>query len=172
MQRTERIKVENLSQLLHSIYSNGDVMVFESYSGLEEEIVNFETISALETFVQKSLLNGMKNLALSLYFPESSGIYQITKIQLDPKRCNGKTFRFRIDGWGLIHINFDFTKSPKEFECRVSVNSEKRALNWESTVQEIPSPKGWNWRIVESKARKMISTLKKLRTTSAVGNGG
>lgn len=129
MQRTESIKSENLPQIINTIFSIGDVNVFESYSEMEKDLIQINNADEFKDYVREAVKNENRLLDFALYYPESKGFYQIVKIALNPKYCDGKTFRYRIDGWGIIHFHIDLRELSSEIECRFAVNSEKRARN-------------------------------------------
>ncbi len=161
MQRAESVKFEDISQIINIIFSIGNVKVYEFYSEMEKDLMQFGNANELKSYVQEAVNNDNKLLNFALYYLESNGFYEIVKIDLDPKYCEGKTWRYRVDGWGLIHFQIDLRKSDSDIECRFTVNSQKRAKNWESTCTKLKSPDLWDWKIVESKARKLIYELKK-----------
>ncbi len=89
------------------------------------------------------------------------GKFFISKIKLNPTYCDGKTFRYRLDGWAIIYVQLDVQKGENFIKCNVSVNSKKRAENWKTTIPELGNPALWEWKNVESRARKIIYQLKK-----------
>jgi len=96
------------------------------------------------------------------------GHVEARRISLDPKKCDGHTFRYSLDGWGLIQIQI--TENGQGLcECRIAVNSPKRAQAWADTYPAYQDPKLWNWPIVERHTRKLIRHLKKLPRTSGGG---
>ncbi len=159
MQRTESISKERVERLVKLAFEIGIVRFFESYSEMDEEIVEIVDFENYLKYYDNSIRNGKKALGFGLYYKEAKGHFNIRKIRLKPKYCNGKTFRYCIEGWGIIFIDLDLRS--EEIECRVSVNSEKRAQNWMNTMPRMKSPDLWDWKMVESKARKLIRELKK-----------
>lgn len=167
MQRAELIKIEDISQMINAIFSIGNVNVYESYSDMEKDLKQFSSAIELKDYIQEAVKYDKSLLNFALYYIESKGFYEIVKIALNSKYCEGKMWRYRVDGWGLIYFHIDLRKSGSEIECRFTVNTEKRAKNWESTCPALRSPNLWDWKVVESKARKLNYELKKIRTTKS-----
>jgi hypothetical protein len=160
MQKTEIIVKNQLFELMEFVLSDSKNQLYESYSEMEEEIVRINNFSAFKDYFEHSTYRNKKQLGFGIYNPESKGKFFITKLKLDPKYCNGKTYRNRIDGWGIIYVHLNVLNAENEIECRISVNSKKRAENWKSTNPEFGNPELWDWKIIESNARKIIKQLK------------
>lgn len=160
MQRTEIINKNKLFELIEMILSDSKAELYESYSEMEKDLVRIINYSEFKDYFTHSISENKKQLSFGIYYPDSKGKFSITKLKLDPKYCNGKTYRNRIDGWGIIYIHLNSLNVENEIECRISVNSKKRAENWKSTNPEFGNPELWEWKVIESKARKIIERLK------------
>ena len=147
MQRTEIIDKNQLFELMKFVLSDSKNELYESYSEYKD-------------YFAHSISENKKQLSFGIFHPESKGKFSITKLKLDPKYCNGKTYRNRIDGWGIIYIHLNLLNVENEIECRISVNSKKKAENWNITRPEMENPELWDWKIVESNTRKLIYRLK------------
>ena len=159
VQRTESVKKKKINELMELAFQIGEVRIFESYSEMEEEIVEIKNYQDYLNYFQKSINQKKKHISFGLHYKEAEGFLRIRRINLNPKSCDGKTFRYNIEGWGIIHIQLDLRE--ERIECRIAVNTEKRAQKWESINPELKPSNLWNWKIVESKARKLIRELKK-----------
>lgn len=141
------------------VFQIGAVQIFEQYSEMGEEIIQIADFEHFLTYYREAAIKEKKHLAFSLYYQEAAGSFSVNKIVLNPKYCNGHTFRYRADGWGVIGVFIEINKS--EIECRITVNSKKRAQNWAVINMDMGDPILWNWKVVESKARKLIRFLRK-----------
>jgi hypothetical protein len=159
MQRTEIVKKEKVDEIIKLAFQIGEVQVFESYSEMEEEIIEIHNYENYLQYFQKAIAEKKKSIAFGLYYKEARGEMKITEIPLNPNYSNNKTYRYNIEGWGIIYIQLSLKEI--DIECRIAVNSEKRAQKWENNYPELGSSELWNWKIVESKARKLIKELKK-----------
>ncbi|MHA7059515.1 hypothetical protein ACWGOQ_0019980 [Aquimarina sp. M1] len=159
MEKTVSIQRQKVDDIIKLAFKIGEVRIFESYSDMDEEIIEIKNYSNYLDYFQESINKKKKYIAFGLYYEEAAGYWQIQKTVLDPEYCDGKTFRYTIEGWGIIYIQLDLTE--EQIECRIAANTEKRTQKWESTHPELKSPDLWNWKIVASKARKLIRELKK-----------
>jgi len=167
MQRTEIIDKNKLFELIEFILSDSKTELYESYSEMGKELVRINNFSEFKDYFEHSASEKKMQLGFAIYNPESKGKFSITKLKLDPKYCNEKTYRNRIDGWGIIYVHLNLLNVENEIECRISVNSKKRAENWKNTNPEFGNPELWEWKIIESNARKIINRLKKYAQQSA-----
>ncbi|MFC4221433.1 hypothetical protein [Flagellimonas marina] len=165
MQRKEIIDINQLLELIEFILSDSKTELYESYSEMEKEIVRVNTLSEFKNYLDNGISNGKVHFGFGIYNPEHKGKFFVSKIPLNPKYCNGMTFRYRIDGLAIIFIQLDLKNGENQVECNISVNSKKRAENWKNTNPEFGNPELWEWKLVESNARKIINRLKKTTTT-------
>lgn len=96
----------DFEQLFAFLFGETDFRVFESYSEPGQHIREFTSFDDLcETFEvgQDKHGNGTAVL-LQLWSPSVMPEKQIDRISLDPKKCDGFTFRFRISGYGLVQL--------------------------------------------------------------------
>lgn len=161
MQHTELIDREQLYGLIEYILSDSKNELHESYSEMEAEIIQINSLTEFQSYFENGNINGKTHLNFGIYNPKFKGKFFISKIKLNPKYCQGKTYRYRIDGWALIFLNLELKKDKSQIECQVSVNSKKRAENWKIINPEFGNPELWEWKIVESDARRLINRLKK-----------
>ena len=160
MQREEIINKADVNKIVNAIYVLGKPKVSEAYSKYDEDIIFFDSASDLMSYINEAILKKDKFLYFSVYYPEAKGFVKKEKIKLIPKKCDGHTFRFCIEGWGIIQFQLDYKKEPN-VKCRFAVNTEKRANNWFDTYPELKSPSLWKWKLVEKHARRLIRELKK-----------
>lgn len=155
---------EDYEQILNFIFTELDCRAFESYSKYENNLIEFKTAQeAIQYFDLKSFSKARNKSALIMLWPTTaSQNVQINKIKLDPKRCNGATYRFSIDGWGLINLYLKGINEDGLQYSNTNHNSEKRALNWQSLYSDkIGSPNSWNWKEVSRISRKLNNFIKK-----------
>ncbi len=163
MQRTEILTQNQVIGLIEFIISDSKNELYESYSDMEKEIIRFSNSTEFYDYLLKGILNNVRNFTFGIYNPASKGKFNISKIELNPKYCKGNTYRYRIDGWAIIFIDLKLVTNSNDVECRVSVNSKKRAENWLHTNPEL-----WDWKNVESITRKIINKLKNYTQSSSV----
>ena len=97
---------KDFQEIIRFIFDELKLFVFQSYSIPEEPLREYKTADELLSEIETELTQ----LQLTLWKKDFGFDYRINKLDLNPKYCNGKTFRHRIDGWGLIHLHMNGTK--------------------------------------------------------------
>ena len=161
MQKTEIIDKSQLLDVMGFVLSDSEIELYESYSAMEENLIRIKSSSDFQKYLAERIKNGTLNFGFGIYHPEFGGKILISRIELNPDKCNGKRFRYRLDGWAIIFVQLDLRNGEHEIECRISVNTKKRAEAWHTTNSELGAPELWNWKKVESIARRIIKKIKK-----------
>jgi hypothetical protein len=118
--------------ILDYIFSETDLRVFDLYSAIGEEICTYK--SAEEIATKFDLENGDKfAVTFQLWAPRHRGKPAFRKIELDPKRCKGHTFRYSTDGWGMIQLYFGGMKNNLLHQSHIGHFNEKGAAKKEGT---------------------------------------
>jgi hypothetical protein len=135
----------DLAALLMFLLENTDVRVFESYSDYGQPLKEFrsfgELADAYEVGVDKC--GRGDHILLQLWSPAVMDRLEIERIELNPQACEGQTFRYRIQGWGLIQLYLGGVYDRFITKSHFGHNSEKRAqawghadgVNWEALTQ-------------------------------------
>uniref|UniRef100_UPI00404B8171 hypothetical protein n=2 Tax=Flavobacterium sp. TaxID=239 RepID=UPI00404B8171 len=165
MQRTECKNKNDFFELIEFILSDSKNELYESYSEMEKGVIRIHNIAEFKDYFEHSIAEKRIQLGFGIYNTDSKGKFSITILKLNPKYYKGKTYRNRIDGWRIIFVHVNLLDIENEIECRISVNSIKRDENWKSTNPEFGNPELWDWKIIESNARRMINQLKSYSQT-------
>jgi hypothetical protein len=161
MQTTQRISPDQLSKVVEAVFAQGPVVVRQAYSDFGCATHEYADAAALldDLPCEKGVSNAFRQY--TLYYPEAKGYAFERRIELNPQTCNGQSFRFCQEGWGLIQLQCDFRQHPI-VECRVAVNSPSRATTWSDTYPDFQSPDLWDWAVVEKKAGRLVRLLRRL----------
>jgi hypothetical protein len=143
------------------IFAQGPVVVRQAYSNFSSATREFSNANTLRDELRYVPGIGDVFRQYTLYYPELKGHTLERRIVLNPDKCNGHTFRFCQEGWGLIQLQCDFRKYPI-VECRIAVNSEIRAANWSETYPDFQSPESWDWEVVDRKAGRLVRLLRQM----------
>lgn len=137
MQRGDIIPFDSIGNILDAIYY-GNPTVFEAYSAFEKDLRYFPTRESLRDLISEELATGdrHKSIYCFVHYSEAGGFIRKERITLDPKKCDGATFRYTSEGWGLIQFQLDVTDQTA-VKCRFAVNSEKRANNWAGVARNL-----------------------------------
>lgn len=159
MQRSELIEPECIDVMLKAVFEN-EPRVYEAYSKYDSDLVKFDSGEELKNYIEKERAAGENFINVVIHYPSSNGFVEKKEIDLNPDKCKGATKRYSVNGWGLIQLQFDFGKHPNP-ECRIAVNTVKRATTWSPTYPELKSPELWDWAVVDQNVRRLIRVLRK-----------
>ncbi len=143
-----------------AVFDGPDAWVAEAYSDLDVLPREFATASAFVSYARQRLSRPRGSASFFVTYSDMGGRAVRQTIQLSPGSVPGHTLRYTWQGWGLISVQLTRGDQPND-ASRVSANSEKRALKWESTYPEWESPATWTWKAVESHARRLQRVLKR-----------
>ena len=85
------------------------------------------------------------------------------RVDLDPSKCDGATYRFYCRGWGLIQLYLFSPVKGRENSLNNSHTnhkSETRAMKWAGSDSE-DGPETWNWPVVRAFSRKLNRFIRK-----------
>lgn len=161
MQTSQKISVDQLDELVATVFAQGPVVVRQEYSDFSCLTREFADARALLDELRYEPGVGDAFRQYTLYYPEAKGHVHERRIALKPQACDGHTFRFCQEGWGLIQLQCNFRKYPM-VECRIVVNSAIRAGVWSDTYPDFQSPDLWDWAVVEKKAGRLVRLLRRM----------
>lgn len=161
MQTTQTISESQVDEVLTSIFATGDPVVKEAYSDFDTSTKVFPTLESLREDIDYTSGQKRKFFFYAIYYPAANGLVVEKRIELKPGAPGNHRHRFCQEGWGLIFLQIKF-KHPGAVECRLAVNSEKRANNWADTIDRLGDPRSWDWEVVKLHAGRMTRLLRKL----------
>lgn len=159
MQRSEKIDVSALDDIVISIFQE-NAIAYEDYSTFDSDLKKYENAELVLEAIEQAIQTNTHSVNFAVYYPDAQGYFIKEKRKLNPEKCNGATFRYIASGWGLVHLQIDLRAKPIAI-VRVAVNSEKRAQASASTYPEFKDPSEWDWKYIESQARRIIRVLRK-----------
>ncbi len=115
---------------------------------------------------------GQYSVTFNLWAERFGGDILFRKIDLDPKRCNGHTFRYSTNGWGLIQLYLGGQKNSILFYSHIGHFNEKGALRHEDTNHINGRVDKWNWKEVSQTSRKLKNHLHNKIATRKIGSYG
>ncbi|WP_294079919.1 hypothetical protein [Proteiniphilum sp. UBA5384] len=158
-------------EILEFIFKETDLLVYDSGSAYGQEICQYKTVD--EIYSKFDLDNGGKfAVTFQLWTPRHKGKPLFRKIDLDPKYCNGHTFRYSTDGWGLIQLYFGGLKDNELNLSHIGHFNEKGALKWEDTNKVNGLVSLWDWAEIQATSRKLKSHIHNKLATRKIGSFG
>ena len=97
---------QDLQDVIDFLYSETDFRIFELYSAFGQDLREFKAFAELDAAFD---IGGDKHghgcsVLLSLWSPAVMKNPHIKRVKLDPKRCDGFTFRYTTGGWGAVQL--------------------------------------------------------------------
>jgi hypothetical protein len=155
--------------VLDFIFNQTDLQVFDLASPYGQEISQYK--SSEEISAKFDLVNGDKfAVNFQLWSPRHKGGLVSRKIDLDPKRCNGHTFRYSTDGWGMIQLYFGGVKNNILSLSHIGHFNEKGAAKWEGTNKFNGSVKDWDWKEVQLTSKSLKQFIHSRLTVKKLGS--
>lgn len=157
--------------LLDFLFKETDLKIYDLASTYGQEISEYKST---EEIVSKFDLDngGQSSLTFQLWTQRFGGDILFRKIDLNPKYCNGNTFRYSTDGWGLIQLYFGGQKDSFLFPSHIGHFSEIGALNWEDTNRFNGKVDKWNWKEIEQTSRKLKNQIHNKTAVRKIGSYG
>jgi hypothetical protein len=158
-------------EILDFIFKDTDLHVYDLSSAYGQEICQYKTVD--EVLSKFDLDNGDKfAVTFKLWTPRHKGKPLFRKIDLDPKRCNGHTFRYSTEGWGLIQLYFGGLKNNELNQSHIGHFNEKGALKWEENNKVNGLVSLWDWTEIQATSRKLKYQIHNKLATRKIGSFG
>jgi hypothetical protein len=163
-------KIDKL-QILEYIFQDTDLQIYDANSLYGQEICDYKSVEEISS--KFDLVNGDKfALTFQLWTPRHNGKPIFRKIELDPKRCSGHTFRYSTEGWGLIQLYFGGLKNDQLNQSHIGHFSEKAALKWEDVNSFNGKVRNWDWKEIQMTSKTLkhqIHTKMAIQTIGTMG---
>lgn len=123
---------EDLRALLAFLFEETDARVFEHYSEYDQELREFRSVEQVEsTFPQLgSAQSGRQSVLLQLWSPSVEADLEVQRIELDPRRCRGATFRYTLENSSSMQLYLGGVVDRTITVSHFGHNSEARARKW------------------------------------------
>ena len=157
--------------ILKFIFDKTDLHIYDSASPYEQEIFEYKSVE--EISAKFDLDNGDKfAVTFQLWSPLHKGKPVFRRVILDPKRCDGRTYRYSTDGWGLIQLYFGGLKNEELNQSHIGHFNETGALQKESTNSYNGPVCTWDWTEIQKTSRKLKYQIHNKMATRKVGSLG
>ena len=138
--------------------------VFEAYSAPEASLTEFRSAEDLKEFLVAAAEGEtfQPSSHLAVWPSASNAEVSIETYALDPKACQGKTWRQRVSGWGVVFLHSPGLQKGTLGCSTLGVNSRARALGWEGIYHGQMGPvAAWDWRLVAKAHRRLSYVVNK-----------
>jgi hypothetical protein len=143
--------------ILDFIFNETNWEIYDLGSLFGKKITKYTTTEEVERKIETE----KRSAYFNIYSPDFGGEVIFRKVMLDPQYCDGHTFRYATEGWGLIQLYFGKVWNARLEHSTIQHNSETRARNWYTTCPDMCNPDLWNWKEISKASRKLSNFIKK-----------
>ncbi|MBJ2175555.1 hypothetical protein JBL43_14985 [Aureibaculum sp. A20] len=164
-------EIEDKIDVLNYIINELELKIFDSYSKYDESIIEYKSVE--EIINHNDLKNGTEYAtSFRLWHPIFSPKVLVEKINLNPEKCNGHTFRYAARGWGMINLHFGGLKKNRLHRSSIGHFNEKGALRIETSNHINGKVTDWNWKDISKISRKLKYQIDKKMTVEKISSYG
>ncbi len=151
-------------QLLDWLLREGTCRIFELSSKLEEPLREFCTVADVLSEFSSTYSNGDKynTVHLQLYVLNAGPPFIPRRVSLDPQKCDGATFRFVAEGWGLVQLYLGSLGKRGLHDSHTNHNSMKRAEAWAPVKPEMRSFESWDFKKITAFSSRLNRQIRKM----------
>lgn len=161
MRNPTPMSLDSVDALMRVVFANDTPTVMEKYSDYDATPRRFSTHDDVLTFAETEVSKPAGAVSIAIHYPDMRGRLAVTRISLNPEACQGATYRFCCEGWGVIYAYLPVAE-PVGIAPFISANSEKRAMAWASTYPKWDSPASWDWGAVNRHLRRLRRALRQV----------
>jgi len=157
--------------VLEFIFNATDLQIFDHYSPYGQEINQYKSTAEITTHFDLEI-GRQSAVALNLWAPHFGGKVRFQRVELNPKYCNGYTYRYGTAGWGLIHLYLGGLEENILFHSHIGHFNEAGALKNEGVNKENGKVNLWNWKAIEQTSRKLKYQIHNKMSVRKIGSYG
>ena len=161
MRRARPMSLASVDSLMRSVFDAGKPTVMENYSAYEAAPLLFSTHTDVLKYAEGEASKHAGAVGVAIHYPDMLGSLDIARVSLNPEMCQGATYRFCCEGWGVIYAYLPVA-APVGIAPFVSANSEKRAMSLAATYPEWGSRQLWDWAAVSRHLRRLRRALREV----------
>jgi hypothetical protein len=150
--------------LLDWLFAEGTCKVFELSSAFDAPLKEFRCASEVLSEFSRVYTNGVAwhTVHLQLYVLGASPEFVSRRIGLDPKSCNGATFRYAADGWGLVQLYLTAPTADGLKNSHTNHFNPTGAEKWAQVRPEMDATALWDFKKIAAFSSRLNRKIKKL----------
>ena len=162
---------EDHKGLLSWLFAEDTCQVYESSSTFERPLRHFHSASEVLAQFNRCYVTGEKwtGVDLKLYVLGAGPPFTPQRVSLSPKSCDGATFRYTADGWGLVQL---YLRAPARSGLEVSTtnhNTQKRAETWAPVIRDQSDVGSWDFKRITAFSSRLNRDIRK-RSVGKLGS--
>lgn len=138
--------------------------IFELASDFEMALREFHTVDDVMSQFSRTYSNGNSwdTVHLQLYVLGAGPPFVPRRVSLDPRACDGATFRYAAEGWGLVQLYLGAIGSGGLKNSHTNHNSLKRAEAWGSVKPDMQPVESCDFKKISAFSSRLNRQIKKL----------
>lgn len=151
--------------ILDFLFGDKSCDVFELASDFESPLRQFVKSSDVLDQFQRSYPNGKSwhSVHLQLNVKGAGPTFKPRRVDLNPKVCDGATFRYEADGWGLVQLYLATTVGNSLGNSHTNHNTLKRAAKWTSVHESTDPPSAWDFAKISAFSSRLNRQIRKAK---------
>lgn len=151
-------------ELLHWLFEEATCRLFELSSDFEQPLKEFHSVDEVLAQFERTYKNGERwsNVHLQLYVLGASPPFVPKRISLDPEACDGATFRYAAEGWGLVQLYLGSQTTRGLNDSHTNHNTQKRAEAWAPAIAEMQAVSLWDFKRITAFSSRLNRQVRKL----------
>lgn len=155
--------------LLELIFSETKLKIYDHSSSLSQSVQEYKTVADISSkFDLKNENPGAVHL--QLWSPGFKAEPIFRRIELNPRHCQGHTFRYATSGWGLIQLYLGGIKNSQLKHSHIGHFEQKSALKCEMTTHDQGKVNDWDWPEIQKTSRRLKYLLNKELVVNKIGS--
>lgn len=143
------------TDILDFIFEETTLQVFDLRSPWGQDVCEYKSTSEIVSRFGINDDGYEAELHFKLWSSELGGNVLFRKVDLNPKYCDGHTFRYATEGWGLIQLYLGGIKNNTLNKSHIGHFNEKGALKWEAEGDVRGKVNAWDWKAISRMSRKL-----------------
>lgn len=154
-------------KILEFIFDDLDMVLFDLYSDYGQEINSYKSIADVSERLSKDASHSYSHF--QVWAPRHRGSARFERIDLDPHRCEGHTFRYRTHGFGLIQLYFSYPQKTGLNPSHIGHFDERGAFARQHSYP-LDEVTGWDWVEIQRSSRKLRYHIRKRLAVAKVSD--
>ena len=143
---------EDAMKILEFAFCEMDLVLFDLYSDYGQKVGRYETVADVEVRLKKD--TPLPYSHFQVWSPRHRGAPRFERVKLDPKRCEGHTFRYSTLGWGMIQLYFDYPRKTGLSPSHIG-HLEERGAYSRAGVDHRAEVAEWDWTEIRRTSGKL-----------------
>jgi hypothetical protein len=155
---------QDQTPLLDWIFAEGACKVFELSSQFDTPLKEFHSAQDVLSEFGRVYSNGAlwHTVHLQLYVIGASPPFVPTRVELNPKFCDGATFRYAAEGWGLVQLYLTAPTANGLNSSHTNHFTAKGAEKWAPLSSEKGPAEQWDFKKIAAFSSRLNREIKKL----------